>query len=53
MKSNTEGWSNQQLNDRIELLEDKLEDIKKLIETGSYPYDDWLDKLMIILEDLE
>ncbi len=28
MKSNTEGWSNQQLNDRIEELEDKLEAVK-------------------------
>lgn len=29
MKSNTEGWSNKQLNDRIEELEDRLEAIRK------------------------
>lgn len=28
MKSNTEGWSNKQLNDRIQVLEDTLEAVK-------------------------
>jgi len=40
MRSNTDCWSNDQLNDRIEELEDKLEAIKnyldKLEGTGNF-----------------
>ena len=45
MRSNTEGWSNQQLNDRIEFLEDKLGDISRYpeIKFGHMTVLDYLD----------
>ena len=45
MRSNTECWSNKQLNDRIEFLEDKLGDISRYpeIKFGHMTVLDYLD----------
>lgn len=49
MKSNTEGWSNQQLNDRIEELENRLEAIKMVCDALSFKYD-FIEDIKEILE---
>jgi len=50
MRSNTEGWSNQQLNNRIETLENKIKAFKKYLYTIVIPSVSDITNLNDILE---
>lgn len=51
MRSNTEGWSNTQLNNRIEALEDKIKAVKKYLDTIVVPSVSQITHLKEMLED--
>ncbi len=57
MKSNTEGWSNKQLNDRIQELEEKVEKWNELCDGLEYgvntPVEDVLQEINLINRDNE